>query len=348
MATKRRAIVGAIIAAGVAVFGGAVSAKAEVPVLTVASFGGAIDATVRKAMSGFEEKFGVQVKYVPGTSSENAAKVIASKGHPELDIVMLDDVTYEAASSAGVLAKFDPKIVTNLANLRPQARFPNMDGLPIGFNFTGIFYNNVEFEKRGWAAPRTWDDLFRPEFCHHIGFPDTGVSYFFNMTAMLAGGDVSKMQDGINKFLKLKGCFATLEPSSAKLEEKIQLGEYLIGVHGLVRVMPLGRAGVPVRFVIPDGPTPLTSTTASPVLNSPNEKLAQEFCNWIISVQAQKILMQEALYIPVTTNVEVPEELQKIGMPNPDILNRAINLDRAAITAQRRNWARQVERGLAP
>ena len=348
MLVVRRAVVGGILAAGIGLAAMPAHAQYQGQTLTIASFGGAVDKAYQKAVAGFEEKYGVQLKWVPGTTSENAAKVVATKGHPEYDVALLDDVAYEGVSKAGALAKFDPAVVTNLADILPQAKGRNGDGVAIGFNFTGFFYNKDEFAKRGWAPPRVWNDLFRPEFCHHIGFNDTGVSYFFNMTAMLAGGDVSKMSDGINRFLKLKGCFATLEPSSAKLEETLQLGEYLVGVHGSVRVVPLAKAGYPSRFVVPEDGTPLSATMVAPVAGAPHEKLAQEFINWFISPTASKILMEESSFIPSNRKVVVPPDLLQYGMPGPEVIGKAIELDRIAITEQRRTVARQVERGLAP
>ena len=348
MPVLRRYLVGALVAAGIGLSGPSAHAQYQGQTLTVASWGCALDKTYQKAFAGFEQKYGVTIKWVPGTTSENAAKVLASRANPEYDIAMLDDVAFEGVSKAGALAKLDPAIVTNLADILPQAIGHRRDGIAIGFNPTGFFYNNVEFAKRGWAPPRVWNDIFRPEFCHHIGFNDPGVSYFFNMTAMLVGGDVSKMKDGIDKFLKLKGCFATLEPSSAKLEEKIQLGEYLVGIHGSVRVVPLAKAGYPVRFVVPEDGTALSYTAAAPVANGPHPKLAQEFINWFLTPETQTILMTDATYVPVNPKVKIPDELRQIGMSGPEAVAKWVELDRDAITEQRRNWARQVERGLAP
>ena len=284
-----------LLAAGLALIAGSAQAQAQGQTLTVASFGGNIDNALRKAMSGFEQKFGVTIRWVPGNTTENAAKVVATKASPEYDVAMLDDVAQEGVSKLGLLAKLDMSVVTNYNDLRKQAKFPSMDGVPIGFNFTGFFYNEPEFKKRGWAPPRSWNDAFRPEFCNHFGLLSPSVSYTLNFVVLLAGGNIDKVPESIAKLGKLKGCVPTLEPSSAKLEEKIQLGEYLVGLHGTVRILPLGVAGYPVKFVIPDEGTALSSTTAAVVIGG-KEKLAQEFINWLISPQAQQVLLEEAFY----------------------------------------------------
>ena len=337
-----------IAAAGLCLITGTAQAQYQGQSLTVASFGGKVDEVYRKALAGFEQKFGVTIRWVPGTATENAAKVVATRGRPDFDVAMMDDIAMAGLSKrGGLLVPLDPKIMTNYDDMRPQAKFPSKDGVPLGFNFTGIFYNPEEFRKRGWAPPQSWDDLFRPEFCHNIGIMDASLSYTTHMLLLLAGGDASKVPQSIKKLSRLKSCLPTLEPSSAKLEEKIQLGEYIVGVHGTVRVVPLGAAGYPVRLVIPKEGTVLSSTTAVAVAGG-NEKLALEFLNWIVSAPAQEILLREAFYVPANSKVNIPDEMLKIGMPSPNVIDSALDVDRAAVAAQRRDWAREFTREVAP
>ena len=324
------------------------SAQAANTTLTVASWGGKIDETLKKAMDGFEQQFGVKIRWVPGNSTENAAKVVATKANPEFDVVMLDDVGLVAVSDMkDVITKLDLNILTNYADLRPQAKFPSMDGVPVGFNFLGIFYNEEEFKKRGWSPPTTWNDLYRAEFCNSIGFMHPNLSYTINLLVLFAGGDVNKVPDTIEQLAKLKGCITTLEPSASKLEEKLQLGEYLVGVNGGIRVLPLALAGYPVRFVIPSEGSTLSSTTAS-VVRGGKEKLAQEFLNWLVSPRSQQVLMEEAFYVPANSKVDIPQKLAEMGMPGAEALTHAVDLDRHAIIEHRREWARKLERALAP
>jgi putative spermidine/putrescine transport system substrate-binding protein len=348
MVVGKRIVAGAILATALLAAGGA-QAQYQDQTLTVASFGGSVDNTFRKATDGFEQKFGVKIRWIPGTTTENAAKVVATKGHPEFDVAFLDNIAYQGLSHRGdVLAKLDHGIVTNYDDMVKQGKIASNDGVPIGFNFTGLYFNEAEFQKRGWAPPASWNDIFRPEFCHNIGVNDPSVSYILNMAAMLGGDDANKIPDGIEKLAKLRGCLPTLEPSGAKLEEKIQLGEYLVGVYGSVRVIPLRvSGGLPLKFVVPKEGTTL-SYTAAAVVAGGNEKLAQEFINWIISPPAQKILLSDSYYMPVNSKVPVPENLTALGMPTADILNRAVDLDALAITEHRQEWARKIQRALIP
>ena len=323
------------------------AAMAQGKTLTVLSFGGSIDKAFQKATEGFEQKFGVTIRWVPGTTAENAAKIVATKEKPEYDVGLFDDVAAQGVSKMGLFAKIDPSVVTNYNDVRPEGKLPGQDSVPVGFYFTGLFYNVDEFKKNNWAPPTSYDDLYRPEFCKRVGFLAPTVSYPINYVVLRANFDYSKVPDAIKGLGKLKGCVPTLETSSAKLEEKIQLGEYLIGVHGGVRVVPLSAKGVPVRFVIPKEGTNRAATVAG-VIKGGNEKLAQEFMNVVLSAKAQEILMNEQYYLPVNAKVEIPKTLLDLGLPTPDLVAKSKVIDGDIVLERRREWSRMIERELAP
>lgn len=317
--------------------------------LNVLSVGGTVDKTIQKALEGFEQKYRVSIQWIPGSSGGNAAKVVATKDSPEYDIVMGEDISYHGLSARGLLAKLDPSIVTNYENLLPQAQFAPQDGAMIGFNINGLFYDTEEFKKNNWAPPTSWNDLYKPEYCKRVGLMSPTVSYTLNFAVMEAGGDVDKVPEAISKKIsKLRGCVPTLEPSAAKLEEKIQLREYVIGVYGSVRVLPLAEQGIPVRFVYPKEGTVRGSTTVAVVKGAPNQKAAQQFVNELLAPKAQELLMNLQYFVPANSKVEIPQKLIDQGLPTREQVIKAISLDAGAVADRRRDWGRLFERELAP
>ncbi len=322
------------------------AALAQSKELTIASFGGQLDEAFKKAMQPYLDKHGITVRWVPGTATENAAKVVATKDSPEFDMVFLENITYDTVSRQDLLAKFDPEQMSNYADLAPAAQVERRDGMPVGFFYTGIFYNPGEFEKRGWAAPTSWNDLFRPEFCNYIGVLNPSVSYGLHTVMMVGGGDPAKMDQGIERFAELGKCIATMEPSASKLEEKIQLGEYLVGAHGTIRVAPLIDMNYPIRFTIPEEGSILAFSVVTVPRNSPNLKLSQDVANWLVGPEAQKVFMDMAFYAPVNTKVEQSPRLQEFGVPSGDQMDKIIRVDEALVVEKRRDWTRQVERAM--
>jgi putative spermidine/putrescine transport system substrate-binding protein len=329
-------------------FSGSVSAQTgqAQETMTIASFGGKLDEAFKKAARPFEEKRNILIKWVPGTSAENAAKVVGTKNAPEYDAVLLENVTQNQASRGGALAEVDESIVTNYKKLMPQATRPSRDAIGVGFYVMGLFYDVNEFQKRGWTPPASWNDLLRPEFCKVVGLMHPNVSNGLQ-TIMMFGGGPEKIDVGIKKLGELKNCIPTLEPSTSKFDEKVQLKEYLVGAHSTIRALPLIQAKYPIKLVLPRDGTIVTFSAISVVKNAPKARLAQELANWLIGPDAQQILMREAFYSPSNRTVDVPADLKEMGVPTREDISKAIVLDDQDVVDKRRGWVRQIDRELA-
>jgi len=315
--------------------------------LVIASLGGTLDAAFKKAFKPFEEAKKITIRWVPGVPAETIAKVAATRDAPDFDVVISDFVAQQAGSNMGLFAPIDPAIVTNYKDIPPSLRLVGNNGVGFGTYYTGIFYRHEEFKKRGWAPPTSWEDLLRPEFCNQVGLLHPNVLFGVHTVMMLSGADLKNVSKGIERLATIKNCVTVLEPSAPKLEEKVQLGEYLIGVHGSIRAISLIQRGVPISFILPREGSMLTITAASPVKNSRNPKLAQEFLNWFIAPESQKIIMQDASFGPTNKTVSVPPELLALGVPDYKALSRLHPTDVEALARGRRDLIRQVERAMA-
>jgi putative spermidine/putrescine transport system substrate-binding protein len=257
--------------------GGAAMAQAasdRAKTLEVASFGGQLDVIFQKVFAAFEKAHGITIHWMPGAPAQNLAKVGASRGHPEFDVALLENQTQHIGSKQGVWAPIDQSIVTNYKDIAAEATVAGKDSVGIGFHYTAIFYRPDEFAKHGWAAPHSWNDLFRPEFCGSIGVMHPNIAYTLTALIMISGGDTAKSEDGIKRFEAIKNCVPVLEPNSPKLEAKVRMGEYVIGFHSNIRSIPLQESGTPIKFVIPDEGVILGQSMAAPVKDAPNAKLA--------------------------------------------------------------------------
>jgi putative spermidine/putrescine transport system substrate-binding protein len=339
----------AVATASLAAFGCAAHAQSSGPptTLIVATFGGELGASLKEVYQPFEKQYNVTIRWVPGGSSaENVARVAATKEKPEFDLVFGDNMTHYTGSAQGLWAVIDESIVTNYKDQSPKAKVPTNDVINFGFWLAGLFYQDKEFEKRGWKPPTRWDDMFRPEFCGRVGILNPNVSYGLHAVIMLGGGDPAKIGDGIAKLAAHKNCIPVLEPTTAQLDQKIQLGEYLIGAHGNIRVLPLMQKGAQVKFLIPDEGSLIDGSTVSAVKNAANPRLDQEFLNWILRPDVQVKLMQKAFYGPTNMTVPVPPEMAELGVPNAEVLQRMLSVPSKIIYEGRRAWIREIERAM--
>lgn len=315
--------------------------------LVVATYGGSLGASLKEVFEPFEKQYNVTIRWVAGGSSaESVARVSATKEKPEFDLVFGDTMTHYTGSAQGLWATIDESIVTRYKDQTPKAKVPTNDVITFGFFLAGLFYQDKEFAKRGWKPPTRWADLFRPELCGRVGIAHPNVTYGLHAVLMLGGGDPAKIGDGIAKIAANKNCIPVLEPSAPKLEEKVQLGDYLIGAHGNIRIIPLMQKGAQVKFLIPDEGALIAASTVSSVKNSAHPRLGQEFCNWILRPDVQIKLMEKAFYGPSNMTVPVPRKMAELGVLNADALKRAIYIPEKIIYENRRAWIRAIERAM--
>jgi len=337
----------AVVALAAALPQGAAAQSEDRPSLVIGSLGGNLDATFRKVFKPFEDSKKISIRWVPSVPAETIAKVAATRNAPDFDVVITDFVAQQAGTNLGLFAPVDPAIVTNYKDVPDRLRLIGNNGVGFGIYYTGIFYRHAEFEKRGWAAPTSWGDLLRPEFCNQVGLLHPNVLFGVHTVVMLSDGKLGNMAQGIDRLSKIKNCVSVLEPSAPKLEEKVLLGEYLIGVHASIRAIPLIQRGVPITFILPKEGSMLTITAASPVKNARNPQLAQEFLNWFIAPEGQRIVMQEASFGPTNRTVSVPPDLLKLGVPDETIVAKLLPTDVDAVAKTRRDMIRQLERAMA-
>lgn len=333
--------------AGVALASGWVTPARCADNLTIASFGGVLDEHYKIIFKPFEESKNVTIRWVPGTAAGNVAKLAATKDAPEIDLVLSENFSFRQGAQLGLFAPIDETIVTNYKDVSPLAKPKTNDGVGIGFLFQGVFYREDEVAKRGWTPPRGWTDLTRPEFCGHVGMMDPNVVTTLHAMLALSGGKPANINEGIATLAKLKNCLPVLEPSSSALEDKVSRGTYLVGGHNSIRIIPMTKRGVPIRFVVPEEGHLISYSAISVAKNAPNPKLAQEFVNYFLDPVAQKGLMEMLFYLPVNSKVAVPDGLQRLGLPSPSVLANVLRVDEDEITKNRREWNQRVHRAFA-
>jgi putative spermidine/putrescine transport system substrate-binding protein len=173
----------------------------------VASFAGPFGEALQKyAFDLYTRRTGIKVEVQYANPADFLAKMIASRGREApFDIVCLDDDVTAAAIDAGVVQKLDPKIVTNLQHLYPEAVDKNGYGATLFFYSVGIAYNKNKLKEAGIPEPKAWKDLWDPRLSGHISVPDIiniqgrdfviAVSRMYGGRRGQAGGRAAAMAD---------------------------------------------------------------------------------------------------------------------------------------------------------
>jgi len=320
---------------------------AEPQTVVVASFGSLWQDALEEALKPFEQQNNVQVHFTAGSSSDNVARAIAARNHPDVDVVMGEEMTFTQGEQAGIWQKLDPAIVTNLASVVPAARMGDGTGVGVIMQSIGLFYRTDVFAKNNWPPPDSWFALTDKRYCHRIGLGDPNVSFTYYALMMLGGGKPDDVPEGTKRLAANRDCIDSLDPSAAKTIDKVQLGETDIGVLAHELVVTMAQHNVPVKFVSPKEGAILQFTTAAVAKNAPHPKLAQEIVNEMISPRAQEVLVKDFSVSPVNTKVTVPPDIIAAGAPDPAQLEHYITIDAAAITPHRRQYIQEAVRTMA-
>jgi len=335
---------------------GAAAAQQRTDVtLKVASFAGPFGEALQKyAFDLFTRRTGIKVEVQFANPADFLAKMIASRGREApFDIVCLDDDVTAAAIEAGVVAKLDPAIVTNLKHLYPEAVDKNGYGATIFFFSFGIAFNKDKLKQAGIPEPKSWNDLWDPRLSGHISIPDIiniqGRDFIIQV-ARMNGGDESKPEIGIDKIAKIKA--HSYNVASNTLQAQLESGDVWIAPWNNMRAAAMAERGLPIGFVTPQEGAIGNTDTVNLVVGSKYPKEAQQLINYMLDPFAQlgmakllptgpstKLLAavieadpEWARKAPVT-----PEAHKALYLPNWSVFNK--NLKRATD-----HWNRTIQK----
>ena len=129
----------------------------------------------------FEALYGITVNYVRMSSGESLARIEAEKDNPTFDIWWGGPIdSFVAAKEKGLLEAYDSP---NYGNIRDPKLMKDVDNQWVGVYVGSLgFATNTNWLEAnpGVEAPRSWDDLLKPEFKDQIlvAHPSTsGTSY---------------------------------------------------------------------------------------------------------------------------------------------------------------------------
>src|SRR6476659_1346672 len=170
--------------------------------LVVNSFGGEYQELFEKnVIEPFEKKFGVKVVHdATGTSSQDYAKIRASKGSPGFDVAAaLSPPEVLLGAKEGLLEKITDKEVPNLKYTWEKARqtLPPVTVIHT-LQFDSLLYNKDKLDK-----PGSWADYWQPEKRygakvkgHVINYNPANLLSVYALihAAELGGGGASNME----------------------------------------------------------------------------------------------------------------------------------------------------------
>jgi len=342
----------AALTLSLAACGGAGGSSGDAAQLNVIVFPGAVGDLIKKESNKFEQENNVKIRFTEASSVEAVAKITAAKANPEYDVAFVGDQDLYRGTDAGLWASLGPSVDTS--TVHPEFKDKANNGVPLGVLVTGLFYNKEVFDKEGWPAPTSFQDLLDQKYCGKVGI--TNASLIYGVYAVLGLGGLTQAQAqagdldgawnaGLQKLAAHKDCVPTFETSSAAYEQKIQTGQYIIGDYASVRLLPLKKAGVPIELVTPPEGGYGGLTMVAAVKDSPNPDMAQRYLNFVLKPDVQTSLMENTFYSPSVQSVVVTPALVDLGMVTEEELQKMI-FPNATVARKLSGWLDEFQRSV--
>lgn len=331
-------------AAATALIGASQAATAQE--LVVATFGGSFAEDTRTChMAVFEERTGAEVITTLGSSVDNAAKIRATAGDPEIDIAYMDISIAKQMKAEGLLETLDFPGLDTFDEVATQAFDP--DGQFVNFMTaaTVIAYNPEMVD----APPTSWADLFDPKYAGKIALGDiTGTSgmHFLLAVTRMKDGDFETQDEGLAAIDELMPDVVMLYTQADQLVELFERGDIVMAPWYPDRVGSAADKGVPVAVAYPDeGAIGIQPTVVVP-RGSPNVDLAMQYIDVLLSAEGQKCFAERKYAGPVNTEVELSEKVRGI-VPFGESYEKLWYPDTDAVARLRPGWTERWRKEVA-
>ncbi len=260
----------------------------------------------------FENRTGIRVEVKFGGTAELFKEVREASGNGTCDILFGGGIeSYEAGKDL-----FLPYRVTDSEILDPNYvsrgnYWTSFTELPLVF----VYNNKLVSETQ---APRTWADLFRPEFKGQIAFADlnsSGTSY----TILSAISQIANDSRGISVENFIKQLDGRVLSSSGRIVPDVSDGTFLIGITLEETAKKNVEAGYDITMVYPEDGTVALPDGCAMVKNAPHSFNAGRFIDFVTGYDTQKYAMDEFYRRPIRSDMELTEGYPEIKLLDFDL-----------------------------
>ena len=258
-------------------------------------------------------QYNIVVTYM--STGKAAAKVFAEGTGTEIDILV------------GLETGYMNKIKDNLADISGMSNIPYVEGLTpedTGNRWVtwekqagAIIVNTEILKKHGLEAPKTYEDLLKPEYEGLVAMPDpksSGTGYFFykNWVNMW---DEDKTLEFVDKLYPNIKQFTESGSGPIKL---LKQGEIAVGLALTFQGVNEKNDGQPFEIIFPDGGSPFSLTGTAIVDGHKEKKGVEEVYDFIINdflVYDKEYFSPEQIYENQVNRIEnYPQGITYAGM----------------------------------
>jgi putative spermidine/putrescine transport system substrate-binding protein len=286
---------------------------ADSAVLTVSTWGGITEDSIRKYVQpAFEKLTGATLAFDIGGQGARYNKLLAQRANPPADVFFSTDEAVVTGTRAGVLTPATKKNLPNFADLQPWANTLKSDddahvgGVPYSLIACALAYN-PELVK---TAPTSWEDLWKPEFAGKIDFASPVNSLmpaFVIMAAELAGGSATNVDPGFAKLATLKP--AKLSVFWTDWAPLNKTGDVVVATEFDYYLEAMKDQKYAIDYVYPKEKAIASLEYASVVKGTKKQDLAEAFLNLLLDPKVQEGVAEQTYQGPTNAKANLSEKI---------------------------------------
>lgn len=285
---------------------------------------------------------GLRIRLVPSESQDIVAQIKAAQGFSPFDAMPNGEPPHLTAQREGYIQRLDASKVPNAANVVPELMAKSGGfGVPASYSLIGIAYN----EKLVRTAPKSWTDLWNPEYRGKIAIPRASSNLGLGVLVIAAkvfGGSEDNLEPGWSKLQELR---PQVGRSPTALIQMLEREEIAIAPIWNNDAAGAAGKGLPIKFVQPDpGPVAIISFMSA-ISNTRHPELVNEWMNEILSAEYQQFAANAPYFFgPTVRGVTVPEAARAYTPSTPAEIAKLQTVDWGKIAPVRGRIVEQFDR----
>lgn len=289
---------------------------------------------------------GIKVEYFPmPNSAQMLGTLRAQKAAPQADVVIMDISVAKAATDEKLLTKIDEKVSKHVADLYPNARVADVDGVAVTFDNLVMLYNGDVVKE----APKSWMALTDKAYTGKVaipGMPDIqGLSLVLIMDKARGGTNyLQNVDKGIAALGEIAPNVQTWEPKP-EVYPVIISGQAVVGAGWNARAQVNADAsGGKLKATLPQEGSVFQINAINYVANAPGKDAGAKFIDYALSPEAQKAFTESMFYAPTNSKAQISETA--IARTAVKSMDKVIPVDWIALAKVREpimeQWRRKV------
>ena len=258
---------------------------------TVVAYGSLESEAFDAVKAGFEKKTGLQLEYWRASGTKTMERAVSEyrSGKPLYDAILLNANVARLVSKEGMLVKYDSPSAAQFAKEAIDPILgPSYRNVIIGVSYNKSMLSPAE-------APKTLEDLARPQFKGKIAMPDPGQHV--TTTQWLANLEKVIGKEKADKFIRdLASQKPVLVESFIPSAERVTGGEVPLAITYVIYAYTYPQKGAPVDYVrlgkmMGDGHYALLSN------KSPRPNAGKAFIDYLLSEDSARILAKMGEFV---------------------------------------------------